>query len=84
MGDEIDRLIKKNNEVVRETWSLRAERDALAAERDRLRAALTACDVVMDTAALHGLPQQLPPAYRDSWAAAHLGARAELEGKADG
>jgi hypothetical protein len=36
---------------------------------------LTACDIVMDTAAIHGLPQQLPPAYRDSWSEAHKSAR---------
>jgi hypothetical protein len=37
--------------------------NALLEENKRLRAALEACEVVMDTAALHDLPQQLPPAY---------------------
>lgn len=45
---------------------------------DKMRAALQACEIVMDTAAIHGLPQQLPPAYRDSWAAAHEAAREVL------
>jgi hypothetical protein len=52
---------------------------AAEAERDRLRAALDGCEVSMDTAAFLGLPQQLGPAYRDSWARAHQQARAELE-----
>jgi hypothetical protein len=45
---------------------------------DRLRTALEHCDVVMDTAAIHGLPQQLPEVYRDSWARTHIEARAAL------
>src|SRR5262249_49188498 len=45
---------------------------------DQLRAALEAVEIAMDTAAMHGLPQQLPPAYRDSWAEAHTQARALL------
>jgi hypothetical protein len=53
--------------------------NALLEENKRLRAALEACEVVMDTAALHDLPQQLPPAYRESWAAAHMGARNALK-----
>jgi hypothetical protein len=43
-----------------------------------LAGALERCDVSMDTAAVHGLPQQLPAAYRDSWAAAHTAARKAL------
>lgn len=61
---------------------------ALVAEIRRLRAALDRCDMVMDTAAILGLPQELPDVYRDSWAAAHQNARtvlgvgrAALEGK---
>jgi hypothetical protein len=42
------------------------------------------CDVSMDTAAMHGLPQQLPSAYRDSWAAAHTATRAALARRAGG
>jgi hypothetical protein len=61
-----------------------AERDRLRAEVERLRAALGRCDVVMDTAAMHGLPQQLPQVYRDSWAASHLAARAALARRAGG
>jgi hypothetical protein len=52
---------------------------AAEAERDRLREALAVCERSMDTAAQHGLPQSLPPAYRESWAAAHERARAALE-----
>jgi hypothetical protein len=51
--------------------------DAIALIRT-LRTALEACEVVMDTAAIHGLPQQLPQVYRDSWAKAHIAARAAL------
>lgn len=41
--------------------------------------ALERCEVAMDTAALHGVGDILPPAYRDSWAAAHEAARAALK-----
>jgi hypothetical protein len=51
---------------------------ALRAECARLREALAACELALDTAAQHGLPQQLPPAYRESWAAAHTAARDAL------
>jgi hypothetical protein len=54
------------------------------AERDKLLAALERCDVSMDTAAMLGLPQQLPQVYRDSWAAAHTAARAALARRAGG
>jgi hypothetical protein len=52
----------------------------LAAENARLRAALDMCDMVMDTASILGLPQELPDVYRDSWAAAHIRARKALGG----
>lgn len=52
----------------------------LLAEVRRLRAALDQCDMVMDTAAIHGLPQELPDVYRNSWAAAHIAARKALGG----
>ena len=59
----------------------------LACGIDRLRELLDRCDVVMDTSAMHGLPQTLPPAYKDSWAMVHQQVRAELrkgaEAKAD-
>lgn len=62
-----------------------AELDEAMADVRRLREALKACDIVMDTAAIHGLPQQLPPAYRDSWARAHTNARTTLAAEqADG
>lgn len=50
----------------------------LIAEVRRLRAALDRCDMVMDTAAILGLPQELPDVYRDSWAEAHQNARSVL------
>ena len=46
----------------------------------RLRSALEQCDMVMDTASILGLPQELPEVYRNSWAAAHIAARKALEG----
>lgn len=49
----------------------------IAAAPDLLEA-LKACELAMDTAALHGLPQELPPTYRDSWADAHIAARAAI------
>lgn len=53
----------------------------------RLRELLDRCDVVMDTSAMHGLPQSLPPMYKDSWAWVHQQVRTELrkgtEAKAD-
>ena len=52
--------------------------DLIAADNRRLRAALEACDVVMDTAGILGISQQLPEVYRDSWAMAHMNARAAL------
>jgi hypothetical protein len=64
-----------------EVERLAAENAALRAERDRLLGLLAACELAMDTAAQHGLPQQLPPAYRESWAAAHTAARAALAPK---
>jgi len=48
------------------------------ADESELRRAAEACDVVMDTAAQHGLGDILPPAYRDSWAMAHKRLRAAL------
>jgi hypothetical protein len=49
-------------------------RDAVPA----LLAALERCEVAMDTAAVQGVGDVLPPAYRDSWAAAHTAAREAL------
>lgn len=43
-----------------------------------LLAALEACEVSMDTATSLGVGDFLPPAYRDSWAAAHTAARAAI------
>ncbi len=63
-------------ELTAETHRRLAKSDA---ESSRLRAALEAVEIAMDTAAMHGLPQQLPPAYRDSWAAAHTQARQALK-----
>jgi hypothetical protein len=57
-----------------------AEHPRLRARVAELEAALARCDVVMDSAGVLGLAQQLPPAYRDSWAAAHAAARAALAG----
>ena len=62
-----------------QVFALTEERDTITAERNRLRDALHMCDVVMDTAAMHGLPQQLPPAYKESWAAVHTNAREVLK-----
>ena len=45
---------------------------------EQLEAALRACEISMDTAAHRGLPQQLPPAYRESWVAAYKSAEAAL------
>ncbi len=53
---------------------------SLIAAAPDLLAALKQCDIVMDTAAIHGLPQNLPDAYRESWAAAHTQARKLLAG----
>lgn len=49
-----------------------------------LLAALARCEVVMDTAARHGVGDILPPGYRDSWAAAHTEARRVLAALARG
>jgi hypothetical protein len=49
--------------------------DAVFAERDALRAALEACELVMDTAAFEGVGEILAPAYRESWKAAHMEAQ---------
>lgn len=43
-----------------------------------LVAAAKACDVAMDTAAMHDVFRILPPAYRDSWAAAHMALAAAI------
>lgn len=48
-------------------------------ELEPLRRALAACELAMDTAALHNLPQQLPPTYRQAWAEAHEQARDVLQ-----
>ena len=48
-----------------------------AALRDLAEAA-KACDVAMETAAIHNVYQILPPAYRESWAAAHMALTAAL------
>jgi hypothetical protein len=50
----------------------------LIAAAPDLLAACEAADVVMDTAAMHGIGDLLPPAYRDSWAAAHTAIRAAI------
>jgi hypothetical protein len=55
--------------------------DELKHECRRLLAVAEACEVAMDTAALHGLPQQLPSAYRESWADAHTTLRTLLAGQ---
>jgi hypothetical protein len=47
----------------------------LAAINAVLLAALEACELAMDTAALSGVGEILAPAYRDDWAAAHVEAR---------
>ena len=60
---------------------IRATRDALAARVRELEQALELCDVSMDTAARLGVGELLPPGYRDSWARAHLAARAALGAK---
>lgn len=58
---------------------LTAEANAqLIAAAPELLEALEACELMMDTAALHGLPQHLPPAYRDKWAERHIAARAAI------
>ena len=46
---------------------------------DRLRALLTRADVVMDTAAIHGVRSILPPVYQDSWAECHTDIQEELK-----
>jgi hypothetical protein len=59
----------------------RPERDAnarLIAAAPDLLAALSACEIAMDTAAYSGLHGLLSPAYRESWAVAHRGAKAVL------
>ena len=45
---------------------------------ERLRVAAVACDIVMETAAMHNVFSILPPTYRDSWAQAHVELRAAL------
>jgi hypothetical protein len=55
------------------------ERGRAEAQAATFKAALEKCDVVMDTAAIHGVGDILPPTYRDSWAAAHTGAREALK-----
>jgi hypothetical protein len=50
----------------------------------QLLAALKACELAMDTAAMSGVGDILAPSYRDSWAAAHTAARdalAKAQGK---
>lgn len=51
----------------------------LAKSAPELLAALKACEVVMDTAALSGVGDILLPSYRDSWAAAHQFAREAIK-----
>jgi anti-sigma factor RsiW len=65
------------------TWvlALLAENARLTARVAELAAGLTACEVAMDTAGMNGLPQQLPPAYRESWADAHTTLRTLLAGQ---
>jgi hypothetical protein len=53
-----------------------ADRARLIAAAPKLLAALKRCELAMDTAAMHGVGDILPPAYRDSWAEAHTAARA--------
>src|SRR5262245_52530438 len=76
------RLANPTNSVFldREHVSLtRSELEAALAEYDRMRLALEACEMVMDTVMLHDLSlTQLPPAYRESWSAAHVNARVAL------
>jgi hypothetical protein len=55
----------------------RANARLIAAAPDLL-AALSACEIAMDTAAYSGLHGLLSPAYRESWAVAHRGAKAVL------
>jgi hypothetical protein len=81
-ADTLDRLAmevtgeRKAKELLSAGLESTCERyDALKHECRRLRAVVEACEVAMDTAALHGLPRQMPPAYRDSWASAHAAAR---------
>lgn len=57
------------------TSSACAEIVRLREQRADLLAALESCDVVMDTAALHGVGCILPQIYRDSWVRAHEAAR---------
>lgn len=60
-------------------YQVTEENTVLRAEVGRLREALEACEISMDTAAIHGVRNVLPPAYQDSWAAAHQAARTALE-----
>lgn len=54
---------------------------AWEADRKRLHAmrlAAEQCDVAMDGASVHGLPQRLPKPYRQQWAEAHTALRAAI------
>ena|SRR3990167_3574186 len=54
---------------------------AWEADRKRLQAmrlAAEQCDVAMDGASVHGLPQQLPKPYRQQWTEAHTALRAAI------
>lgn len=58
-------------QLVAENEKAQQQLTAHAETIERLREGLEACEISMDTAALHGLPQRLPPADRDGWVEAH-------------
>lgn len=76
--DELHRLRVENDQLRRDAATVLRHLDTLRARVAELERALDACEMVMDTAAILGLPQELPEVYRDSWARAHIEARARL------